>query len=155
VENGNDDEDNESNKKTPSTSPMMRALLQGMGLCPIKVIYGSYLKKVGSFIPSVRNRWFQFTDDGIIRYYTDQKCTKMKGEFHCMEILSMTELRNDNKFEWITYDCHKGKFEMQCETKEIYFRWKGFLTITGVLINDQSYSEREFYPNGKNGELTY
>jgi hypothetical protein len=97
------------------------------------ILLSSYLSKVGSFFPSVKKRWFQLTDDKMIRYWTNEKCTTLKGILRIINIRKVTKLERDNWFEWICDDSiHGGNFRLQCDNPEIYMKWNEMLFEHGV-----------------------
>jgi molecular chaperone DnaK (HSP70)/GTPase SAR1 family protein len=95
--------------------------------------HGSYMIKVGSFFKTHRRRWFQLTEDKMIRYYTDEKMHWLKGEFPVSAILAVSRLTEDNWFDWKTKDeVHDGVFKLKCDVPSVYNIWCEYLRKCGV-----------------------
>lgn len=97
------------------------------------VLFASYLNKVGSFFPTVKRRWFQLTDDHILRYWRNDECKEQKGMLRIINIKKVSKLERDNWFEWKTESrIHGGNFRLQCDSPELYMKWNEILYKCGV-----------------------
>jgi hypothetical protein len=144
----NENENNNTNSSPPSTSASLKESIQehrrsraGSRANPLltkkdPVIFGSYLLKVGSFFPSVKRRWFELTDDFVIRYWTDATKKSLKGSLNVRNIKDVGKLERDNWFEWKTdsKSVHGGNFRLHCESPELYQAWNEHLLNCGVKI---------------------
>jgi hypothetical protein len=112
--------------------------------------FGSSLRKVGSFIPSIHRRWFQLTEDKYIRYYVDESKSNLKGEFQTSDIKCVSSLSLDNWFEWkMDSSIHGGLFKLRCDSPDIYYSWINYLRRCGVVINPSKDSNGKGKGKGK------
>eukprot|EP01040_Poterioochromonas_malhamensis_P001631 gene1631-1726_t len=113
-----------------SSQPDLTSDNTGETYFPKPLVYGCYLWKVGSRVPTVRRRWFQWTQsDEMIRYYVDETMQRCKGEISIHQIDSSSMLSVDYWFEWKMKDdrLHRGKFRLRCDHPDKYHQWMAIL----------------------------
>jgi molecular chaperone DnaK (HSP70)/GTPase SAR1 family protein len=119
--------------KQASPPPVPRSIPTPVYSANVALKHGSYMVKVGSWFKTHRRRWFQLTEDKIIRYYTDDTMTWQKGEFPVSAILAVSRLTEDNWFDWkMKDDVHDGVFKLKCDIPSIYTIWCEYLRKCGV-----------------------
>nr|BAN39660.1 PH domain containing protein kinase, putative [Entamoeba histolytica] len=106
----------------------------------VKQIQTGYIVKEGSNVKSWKKRWFVFTTDGNISYYTNRQETCKKGEVDMRHAIKAIKVNGKKLMIEIHFDSSRV-FRLKFDDEEVEERWyKSFIEF----IEDNKTSQNGF-----------